>query len=137
MEPLSEQGASTTPLSPEERRARWLAVGRHLHPEQLAAFVSTPQARWVVITQAGGTADGVHLTAYLESQADLPYWAFALAKSYLDDVGEWPLFGMGSEQAISDWEEHGDPVRAVREILASVKPVWPDLEIVYIGEEKH
>ena len=137
MEPPSESCWQSALLSPEERHARWLAMASGLPPEQLATIVTSPQASWVVITQSGGTVDAVRRTAYLESSADLPCWAFVLAKSYLDDVGEWPLFGMATEQALGKWEEHQDPVRAVQEILASIKPVWPDLEVVYVGEEKH
>lgn len=134
---LSEKltGLPSSPTS-EERLALWLSITRALPPEQLAALVVSPQARWAVTTTTGGTTDTVHLTAYLESIDDLPFWAFALAKSYLDDVGEWPLFGMATERALDLLEEHRDPVRAVREILATVKPVWPDLEVLYIGEEK-
>ncbi|MEO5362186.1 MAG: hypothetical protein H7838_00975 [Magnetococcus sp. DMHC-8] len=133
MEPLTTHPA----LSPEERLIRWLALARPLPPEELAALVVSPQARWTVITEVGGPASPVRQTAYLESMDDLPCWAFALAKSYLDDVGEWPLFGMATEQALDEWETHRDPGRAVRDILASVKPVWPDLEVIYVGEEKY
>ena len=136
MEPLPESLSPPSSLSPEERQIRWLAIGRMLPPEQLAAIVASPQACWTVITETGGAADNVRRTAYLNRADDLPFWAFALAKGYLDDVGEWPLFGLATEQALSLWEEHLDPVRAVQEILASVKPVWPDLEVIYAGEEK-
>ncbi len=136
MDPWKEPVPEREPLSPEERRARWLAIGGTLPPEQLAAWVESPQARWAVITETGGPADTTRLTAYLNSPDDWPFWSFALAKSYLDDVGEWPLFGMATEQALEEWEEHRDPGRAVREILASVQPVWPDLRVVYVGQEK-
>ncbi|MBF0461593.1 MAG: hypothetical protein HQL87_09370 [Magnetococcales bacterium] len=134
MEPLAETTEQPS-SSPEERQIRWLAIARTRPPEQLAALVASPQARWTVVTETGGLSDKVRRTAYLDTLEDLPFWAFALAKSYLDDVGEWPLFGMATEQALSLWEEHLDPIRAVREILASVHPVWPDLAVVYVGEE--
>ena len=136
MEPLTASASTAASITPEERQIRWLAVARSCPPEQLAAMVASPQARWTVVTETGGAADKVRRTAYLNSLEDLPFWAFALAKSYLDDVGEWPLFGMATEQALSRWEEHLDPLRAVRELLASVHPVWPDLEVVYVGEEQ-
>lgn len=123
-------------LLPEERHHRWLAISRTMPPEQLAVFVASSQARWVVITEIGGSSDRVRSTAYLDELEDLPFWAFALAKSYLDDVGEWPLFGMHTEGALDAWAEHQDAIRAVREILDSVKPVWSDLDLLFAGEEK-
>lgn len=131
-----EEVTERSALLPEERQHRWLAISRTMPPEQFAAFVESPQARWTIITETGGLHDRVRLTAYLNESEDLPFWAFALAKSYLDDVGEWPLFGMETEHTLSLWEEHKDPARAVQEILASVKPVWPDLKVLYTGEEK-
>jgi hypothetical protein len=136
MEPSATPIELPTSPSPEERLARWLSITQGMPPERLAALIVTPQARWAVTTKTGDPAHEVTLTAYLESSSDLPFWAFALAKSYLDDVGEWPLFGMATEQALDMWAEHQDSIRAVREILATVKPVWPDLEVVYIGKEK-
>ena len=121
---------------PVERQQRWLGIAKTMPPEELAAFVESGHPRWVVITETGGLLDRIRRTAYLNSSQDLPYWAFALAKSFLDDVGEWPLFGLQTELAFDDWEEHQDPIRAVREILASVKPVWSDLDVLYVGEEK-
>ncbi|MBF0127103.1 MAG: hypothetical protein HQM02_07815 [Magnetococcales bacterium] len=123
-----------TPV-PEERLQRWLAIGKETPPERLAAYLESPAARWAVITENGPEEDRQRLTAYLLDPRDLPYWAFALAKSYLDDVGEWPLCGMFVEQALSNLEDHGDPIRGVREILAQVKPVWSDLEVLFVGEE--
>lgn len=136
MAPLTD-ATQQLPIPPEARLARWLAIAKTMPPEQLASLVESPQAHWVVITETGDPPHTVRLTAYLNTQEDLPFWAFALAKSYLDDVGEWPLFGMGTEQALIAWEEHQDPIRAVGEMLASVKPVWPDLEVVFVGEEKY
>ncbi|MBF0400634.1 MAG: hypothetical protein HQL80_07815 [Magnetococcales bacterium] len=136
-EPLTPPSSAPTPLPPEAQLARWLAIARTMPPEQLAALVESPQARWVVITESGEVPHKVRLTAYLDRQEALPFWAFALAKSYLDDVGEWPLFGMATEQALVAWEEHQDALRSVAEILASVKPVWPDLDVVFVGEEKY
>ncbi|MEO5353480.1 MAG: hypothetical protein H7835_09770 [Magnetococcus sp. XQGC-1] len=136
MKPSATALELPTSPTPEERLARWLSITRGMPPEQLAALTVTPRARWAVTTETGGPDHGVTLTAYLESSDDLPFWAFALAKSYLDDVGEWPLFGMATEQALDMWAEHQDSIRAVREILATVKPVWPDLEVLYVGQEK-
>lgn len=132
---MEEFAEKSTPL-PVERQHRWLAIAQTMPPEQLAAFIESTQACWVVITETGGPKDRVRLTAYLNELDDLPFWAFALAKSYLDDVGEWPLFGMQTELAFSFWEEHQDPLRAVQEILTSVKPVWSDLDVIYAGKEK-
>lgn len=136
MTPLADS-TQPSPIPPEARQARWLATARTMPPEALASLVESPQAHWVVITETGDPPHTVRMTAYLNEEADLPFWAFALAKSYLDDVGEWPLFGIATEQALIAWEEHQDPTRSVWEILASVKPVWPDLEVVYVGEEKN
>ena len=126
------------PSAPQfvESHQRWLAIGKTMPPEQLAAIVESPQAPWAVTTVTGGEYDRTRLTAYLNQAEQLPFWAFALAKSYLDDVGEWPLFGMHTELAFHTWQDHQDPIRAVHEILASVKPVWPDLEVLYAGKEK-
>ncbi|MBF0180269.1 MAG: hypothetical protein HQM03_09620 [Magnetococcales bacterium] len=126
---------SMTPITHEERMQRWLAIAKERFPEQLAAHLDPHPAHWVAITENGPPEDRQRFTAYLRDPLDLPYWAFVLAKSYLDDVGEWPLFGMFVEQALSQWEEHGDPLRAVREILAQVKPVWSDLDLIHVGEE--
>lgn len=123
-------------VHPEERHQRWLARARALPPEGLASVVQSPGARWAAVTETGDPGDRVRLTAYLEDPEDLPYWAFALARSYLDDVGEWPLYGMHTEMALADLERHKDPLRAVREILKTVQPVWADLEVVFVGEEK-
>lgn len=136
MEEFLEESLEESEPCPSERQHRWLGISRTMPPEQLAAFVESHQACWVVITETGDPQDRTRLTAYLNAWQDLPFWAFALAKSYLDDVGEWPLFGLQTEQAFSLWEEHQDPIRAVLEILASVKPVWSDLEVLYVGEEK-
>ena len=136
MAPLAES-TQQEPIPPEARHARWLAIAHSMPPEQLAALVESSQAHWVVITETGDPPHTTRLTAYLNAQEDLPFWAFALAKSYLDDVGEWPLSGIATEQALVAWEEHQDPIRSVWEILASVKPIWPDLEVIYVGEEKN
>lgn len=132
---MEEQEEITGPPS-AARHHRWLALSSTLPPEQLAAFVESPEAGWVVVTETGEIRARIRLTAYLNDRLDLPHWAFALAKSYLDDVGEWPLFGLDTELAFSAWEEHQDPVRAVQEILATVKPVWPDLDVCHVGEER-
>ncbi|MEO5340162.1 MAG: hypothetical protein H7837_06550 [Magnetococcus sp. MYC-9] len=135
METLTE--SLSCPPSPAERLARWLAMAHPMPPEQLAAMVESPQAAWMVVTESGGPHDKVRYTACLDNREDLPCWAFALAKSYLDDVGEWPLSGMATELAFHAWEDHQDPIRGVREILASIQPVWPDMEVVYAGEKRH
>lgn len=123
-----------TPV-PEERYQRWLALGKDQPPEWLASYIESPTAHWAIVTENGPKEDRQRLTAYLQDPQDLPYWAFALAKSYLDDVGEWPLFGMLVEAALHSLEDHADPLRSVREILAQVKPVWSDLDVVYLGEK--
>ena len=131
-----EEHIETFEQPPVERQQRWLAISRTMPPEELASIVESGHPRWVVITETGGSLDRIRRTAYLNSSKDFPYWAFALAKSFLDDVGEWPLFGLHTEMAFDSWEEHQDPVRAVQEMLASIKPVWPDLEVIYVGQEK-
>ncbi len=120
---------------PIERQHRWQALAKNNPPEWLAAYVESSNARWAAVTETG-TNNRIKLTAYLEDPADLPYWAFALAKSYLDDVGEWPIWGIKTEMALSELETHKDPLRAVREILETVKPVWSDLDVMFVGEEK-
>lgn len=118
---------------PVERRQRWLGLTLDMPPEEIAAWVDGPDARWSVVTEEGEGPSLERRTAFVSAREELPYWAFALAKSYLDDVGEWPLFGFAAEAALADYEEHQDPVRAVHEILASVLPVWPDVRVVFVG----
>ncbi|MBF0152781.1 MAG: hypothetical protein HQL64_03450 [Magnetococcales bacterium] len=127
--------AEEIPTPWEERHQRWLAIGRERPPEWLASHVDSPKARWVVSIEEGPDNDRQCHTAYLDDQADLPHWAYALAKAYLDDVGEWPLFGMRADVAMADYADHNDPPRAVRDILAAIHPVWPDVTILHIGEE--
>ncbi|MBF0624377.1 MAG: hypothetical protein HQL82_06175 [Magnetococcales bacterium] len=117
------------------RQHRWLAIGASHHPEEVAAWVESPQAAWQVVTEEGPEADRRVYTARLEEREDLPYWAYALAKAFLDDVGEWPLFGFMTEAALADYEDHGDPERAVDEILATVHPVWPEVRVRSIGRD--
>ncbi|MBF0138382.1 MAG: hypothetical protein H7833_01125 [Magnetococcus sp. DMHC-1] len=119
----------------EERHQRWLAMGRERPPEWLAAYVESPGARWVVSIEDGPDNDRRRFTTYLNDPQDLPHWAYALAKAYLDDVGEWPLFGMRADVALAGLSDHGDIPRAVREILAAIHPVWPDVIVIHIGEE--
>ncbi|MBF0143308.1 MAG: hypothetical protein HQL57_11200 [Magnetococcales bacterium] len=121
---------------PEARRQRWLSLAKANPPEWLAAFVESPRARWVVVTEEGSGRHLVRRSAYLLDIEDLPYWAFALAKCYLDDVGEWPLFGMQAEAALQDFADHQDPLLAVPRILAAIKPVWPDVVVTFVGEEQ-
>ncbi|MBF0272167.1 MAG: hypothetical protein HQL98_08910 [Magnetococcales bacterium] len=125
----------TPPLPASGRRHRWLALASQHPPEWLAAFLESPSARWVVVTEDGPAEDRQRYVAYLEEAADLPYWAFALAKGYLDDVGEWPLFGLPVEEALNALDDHADPIRGVREILAGIQPVWPDFKVIHVGEE--
>lgn len=130
---------STDSLAPEARRQRWLHIARNHPPEALASHLSSPESDWVVVTEEGPEIDRVRRAAYLDDPDDLPYWAFALAKLYLDDVGEWPLYGMQAEAALLTWESNPDPdhlVETVRAILASVTPVWPDLKVLSIGKEQ-
>lgn len=119
----------------EERRCRWLALADQHPPEWLASYVSSGQASCVVVTEHGG--GGEPCMACLESMEDLPYWAFALAKSYLDDVGEWPLLGMSVEYALLDYESHGDPERALEEIMATIQSVWCDVAVRFVGMGSH
>ncbi|MEO5376281.1 MAG: hypothetical protein H7832_00625 [Magnetococcus sp. DMHC-6] len=120
----------------EERLARWFGIAKDRPPEWLTTFMDSSKAHWVVITEEGGEADHRRSSAFLEQVEDLPYWAFVLAKSYLDDVGEWPLFGMKAEMALNEFLDHHDPILAVREILSSIETVWPDFSITFIGKEE-
>jgi hypothetical protein len=122
-------------LPPSGRRYRWLTLAKEHPPEWLANHLESPSARWAVVTEDGPREDRQRYVAYLEDREDLPYWAFALAKGYLDDVGEWPLFGLMIEESLSALEEHADPIRCVREILAGIQPVWPDFAVIHVGEE--
>lgn len=119
-----------------ERRARWLGQTAGLPPEDIAAWNDPEGVGWSVVTEEGEGEFLERRTAGVATGEDLPFWAFALAKSYLDDVGEWPLFGFKAEVALADYEDHRDPVRAVHEILASVLPVWPDVRVVFVGEAR-
>ncbi len=119
----------------KERLVRWKVLAKGHPPEWLASYVASPGSRWTVITQEGHGHALKRRTAYLKTREDMPCWAFELARSYLDDVGEWPLYGMKSEAALFAYEEHQEPERAVREILTGIEPVWPDVRVLYVGEE--
>ncbi|HIJ84167.1 MAG: hypothetical protein HW380_3845 [Magnetococcales bacterium] len=121
-------------VSLEDKRSQWLAIARGRPPEWLASYVASPQASCVVVTRQEGSEP---CSAYLERMEDVPYWAFVLAKSYLDDVGEWPLSGMQTEYALLEYGEHGDCQRALTEIMATIRPVWGDVEVIFVGEGKH
>ncbi|MBF0341989.1 MAG: hypothetical protein HQL95_13660 [Magnetococcales bacterium] len=127
-------GVETT-LPPSGRLHRWLGLSREHPPEWLAGYLESPTARWVVVTEDGPEEDRQKFVAYLNDATDLPYWAFALAKAFLDDVGEWPLFGLPVEEALHAFDEHGDPLRGVREILEGIRPIWPDFKVIHAGEE--
>lgn len=131
--------------NPSERLIYWLAIAKHHPPEWLASYVESPKASWAVVTENGPDIDRERNTAYLQRFQEAPYWAFALAKSYLDDVGEWPLAGVKTELTLAQYEErleqgeeenHSNIERAVREILNTVKPVWPELDVIFTGEEQ-
>ncbi|MBF0308167.1 MAG: hypothetical protein HQL56_01400 [Magnetococcales bacterium] len=120
-------------MNREERYHHWLQLAV-LPPEVLANHSDSAGEEWIVVTAEGDPPDRQHHMARLASSEDLPYFAFALAKSYLEDVGEWPLFGMKAEDALASWEESSaEPREAVRTILASVHPVWPDVELLFAG----
>lgn len=120
----------------EGRLARWMAQTIGQPPETLANHIASPTASWVVVTTDGPEIDPQRHTAYLDEEADLPCWAYVLAKSFLDDVGEWPVFGMAADNALANWEDHQDASRAVREILATVQPVWPEVTMLYVGKKQ-
>ncbi|MBF0613268.1 MAG: hypothetical protein HQL55_19290, partial [Magnetococcales bacterium] len=115
----------------DERLYHWLRITEGQPPEWVASYVQSPQATWSVVLEDGPDIDRHHYTAFLEDPQDLPFWAFALAKAYLDDVDEWPLYAITAELALDAFEEHGDPVLAVHHVLSSVTPVWPDVRVVY------
>ncbi|MBF0146265.1 MAG: hypothetical protein HQL84_09545 [Magnetococcales bacterium] len=120
-------------LNLDELKHRWLALANGHPPEWIASYVASPGAACVVTTTGYGEG-GEPCSAWLESMAEVPYWAFALAKSSLDDVGEWPLVGMQVEYALLDYEQHRDPGQALAEIVAAIKTVWNEVEVVYVGE---
>lgn len=124
------------PPNPEELKQKWLAIAYNKSPEWLAAYVESSKASWVVVTENGPLEAKQRYSAYFEQQHDLPFWAFCLAKAYLDDVGEWPLLGLHAEYALLEYDNHGNPLLAMESILATIKPVWPEMEVVYVGEEK-
>ncbi|MBF0423968.1 MAG: hypothetical protein HQL73_13355 [Magnetococcales bacterium] len=120
----------------EEKRLRWLTLAANRPPEWLATYVASPTASTVVVTGGQETGD-LPCSAYLESMDDVPYWGLALAKSYLDDAGEWPLLGMHVEYALMEYTEHGDPERALMEIVSTIRKVWSDVNVLFVGEGKH
>ncbi|MBF0446953.1 MAG: hypothetical protein HQL67_02010 [Magnetococcales bacterium] len=135
----------TLPSNASEQRLYWLAVAKNHPPEWLAAYVESPTASWVIVTENGPKIRRERRTAYLSRWQEAPYWAFALAKSYLDDVGEWPLAGIKTELTLTLYEESRSAVdlddpqmvkQAVRDILGTVKQIWPELEVVFVGEEQ-
>ncbi|MBF0453757.1 MAG: hypothetical protein HQL72_02940 [Magnetococcales bacterium] len=135
----------TPPKNESERRIYWLATAKNHPPEWLASYVHSPKAPCAIITEDGPAQRRIRCSAYLNHWDDAPYWAFALVKSYLDDVGEWPLAGIQTELALAHHEsrlEQGqgqsmeEIEKATREILLTVKSVWPDVDLIYIGEEK-
>lgn len=148
----------TLPSNPIERRLYWLAVAEGQPPERFSAYIEDPSAPWTIVTENGPALQKERYSAYLLRWEEAPYWAFALAKSYLDDVGEWPLTGIETEWALLQFEqqreqraqEEGETEgegetenealtlmiqEAVRTILHTVKRVWPDLEVIYAGRE--
>ncbi len=135
----------STPQNAAERRMYWLAIAKNHPPEWLASYVQSPQAPWAIVTENGPAQRRERNTAYLLRWQEAPYWAFALAKSYLDDVGEWPLTGIHTEVVLAHFEDNLEESgvddmdlveKAVRDILATVKPIWPELEVVFTGEEQ-
>ncbi|MBF0194519.1 MAG: hypothetical protein HQL71_08160 [Magnetococcales bacterium] len=135
----------TKPTNQSERRIYWLAIAKNNPPEWLASYIETPQSKFAIVTENGPTIKKERNSAYLENWQDAPYWAFALAKSYMDDVGEWPLAGIATELTLTHYEEQLDQngetgqaiaEQAVRNILLTVQAVWPELEVIFVGEEK-
>ncbi|MEO5365070.1 MAG: hypothetical protein H7831_01675 [Magnetococcus sp. WYHC-3] len=119
------------------RRIQWLELAGRMPPEALASHIQADDAAWVVVTEQGDAPDVQRHTAYLSEAADLPFWAFALAKSYLDDVGEWPLTGLATESALERVLADGlEGDAAVRLILGTLEPVWPDVRVVFVGREQ-
>nr|CRH05871.1 conserved protein of unknown function [Candidatus Magnetococcus massalia] len=131
----------TFPTSTEDeipqnsRLAFWLHRCEGMPPEQVAAWQEPPPARWQVVIEDGPQLKRQRYIAQLAQQEDLPFWAYALAKAYLDDVGEWPLFGFQADHALTLFEDHGDTERAVRDVMAAIKGVWPDVEVIFIGQD--
>jgi hypothetical protein len=135
----------TLPKNSAERKLFWLAIAKNHPPEWLAAYIEAPNAPWVVVTENGPTIQRQRSTAYLLRWQEAPYWAYALAKSYLDDVGEWPLAGIKTELVLARYEELLQQEQketmalaqeTTQEILATVKQVWPELDVIYSGEEQ-
>ncbi|MBF0357629.1 MAG: hypothetical protein HQL70_03410 [Magnetococcales bacterium] len=134
----------TKPRNATERRIYWLAIAKHHPPEWLASYVESQKANLVIVTENGPAIQKERSSAYLENIEDAPYFAFALAKSYLDDVGEWPLAGIATELALVNFEEQiikdgktdiTTVEQSVRAILKTVQPIWPELDVVFFGEE--
>jgi hypothetical protein len=134
----------TKPRNANERRIYWLAIAKHHPPEWLASYVESQKASLVIVTENGPAIQKERSSAYLENFEDAPYFAFALAKGYLDDVGEWPLAGIATELALTHFEEKiaqegganiATAEQAVRAIITTVQAVWPELEVVFFGEE--
>jgi hypothetical protein len=134
-----------SPKNASQRRIYWLAIAKNHPPEWLASYIESPQSRWAIVTENGPANQRERNSAYIQHWQDAPYWAFALAKSYLDDVGEWPLTGIKTELTLANFEElleqdggenKETTQQAIRDILDTVKPVWPELDVVFSGEEK-
>ncbi|MBF0110888.1 MAG: hypothetical protein HQL76_17110 [Magnetococcales bacterium] len=115
----------------EEKRHFWLALANRHPPEWFATYVAAPGAGCAVVTRHG--VENEPCCAWLERMEDVPFWAFALAKSYLDDVGEWPLTGMAVEMALLAYEQHQNPEMAVNEIITALRSVWNEVEVVRMG----
>lgn len=128
---------NTSPISLEERLHRWFATAENQPPEWLADYHQSPTAPWVAVVEDGPEIDRQRFTARLDEADDLACWALVLAKAYLDDVEEWPLFGIKAELALDSYQDHGDPVRAVQEIMAAIQPVWPEVKVVQVHQEKN
>lgn len=119
-----------------DRLLYWTRLAEGQPPEAWAAFEASPTAPWIVITEDGPPLDRHRYRCRLEQAEDLPCWAFVLARSYLEEIGEWPLCAPAAEFALAAWEEHQDHERAVREIMATVLPVWPEVTVVYVGDRE-
>ncbi|MEG3641058.1 hypothetical protein [Magnetococcus sp. PR-3] len=124
------------PLPPatSARLARWATLTQDQPPEQLAQWQDRPTSPWVVVIEDGPALDRQRYIAKFELQEEIPFWAYTLCKAYLDDVGEWPLFGFQADKALLQFEEHTDIEKATKEVIECLNTVWPEVTLVYLGQ---
>ena len=104
--------------------AVWEAIGTD--DEYLAWVKRQPSAVTGVFSEYHDNGEGYSIPAHVRrvehgagTAIKPPYSAIPLTKNQHDDT-----------------HQHGDIEQAVRDIISTVQPVWPELTVKFVGEEK-